>query len=115
MRYLVLLVLIMVLASCTSPEPTTATPPTPTPTPTPLPVLRASAEELAASIKGQIAGAASREEFRKLADVIGGEAVDILCKISDGMFEPDLAMVDLTDNQRVHMVIKAHCIRLEGT
>ena len=115
MRYLVLLVLIIVLASCTPPEPTPTAPPAPTATATPLPALRASAEELAASIKGQIAGAASREEFRKLADVIGGEAVDMLCKISDGMFEPDLAMVDLTDNQRVHMVINAHCIRLEST
>ena len=89
-------------------------PPIPTPTPTPLPSLRASAEELAASIKGQLVGVASSEEFRPLAATIGGEAVDMLCMISDGMFEPDLELEDLTDSRRMHLVIKAHCINLES-
>ena len=69
---------------------------------------------MAASIKGQLVGVASSEEFRKLAATIGGEAVDMLCMISDGMFEPDLELADLTDSRTMHLVIKAHCINLES-
>lgn len=116
MRYLILFVLIIVLASCTPPaEPTPTEPPAPTATATPLPALRASAEELAASIKGQIAGVEEWAELRALVDTLDTETVNTLCLISEGVFEPELTTQDLTDSGTVDSLITLYCIRLHST
>lgn len=98
----------LTLLGCSSPTPT-ATPtvtPTPTATPTPTPLERAMA--WTDTIRDALASSET-EELAALAEQAGEVAVEILCQIADGDFEPDLELSDLTDSRALRIGIRAYC------
>ena len=96
-----------------TPEPTPTPIPTatataiPTPTPTPSPLDQAVA--LADQIREALAESESLEALTELAGVAGEHALVILCQISDGEFEPDLTLSDLTDSRTLRIGIRGFC------
>ena len=103
----------LVFVSCNSPTPT----PTPTATPTPVPFTPGPLER-ALALVGRIADALASEtnirietRAERMALSLGDEAVDLMCLIADGAFEPELELADLTDSMTLRTGIKAFCVR----
>ena len=113
MRYLILFVLVIVLASCTpQAESTPTAPPAPMPTPTAKPrIIERSDLEKARGAIVRLQGATrlTYRDIPRLKTSVGGDFVDMLCRVADGEFAPDVELTDLTEEGRMLFAIRDYC------